>query len=431
MLENILFKMKKASYKLANVSTDIKNKALARIALNLERRAADIITQNEIDLHNAEKDKLAPPLLKRLKFDQQKIMDVVKGINDLISLEDPANKVLSKLLLDDGLILSKISVPIGVIGVIFESRPDALVQIAALCIKSGNCSILKGGIEAINTNKILTRIILDSISEVSDKFDNTIFLAESREDVTRMLKYNQYINLIIPRGSNEFVQYIQQNTSIPVLGHADGICHLYIDDKADINKAVEITVDSKTQYVAVCNALETLLVHQDIAATFLPRLQQALEGKVLLKGCEKTRQILSGIEIATEEDWKTEYLDYILSIKVIDSIETAIIHINQYGSGHTDAIVTNDENNKKIFKAQVDSAAVMVNCSTRFSDGYRFGFGAEVGISTNKIHARGPVGLDGLMIYKYILEGEGQLVNNYCGSNCRSFKHEKLPVNGK
>ena len=425
-IEKTLIKMKKASILLANASTEMKNLALKKIAENLKKNSAYIIKQNEIDLENADKMNLSAPLLKRLKLDEKKVTSVIKGIDSLIRLEDPVNKIQSKMLLDDGLILTKISVPIGVIGVIFESRPDALIQISTLCIKSGNCAILKGGSEAIKTNKILTQIIVDSISEVDQLFLNTISLIETREDVSKILKYDKYINLIIPRGSNQFVQYIQNNSSIPVLGHADGICHLYIDRAINTENAIKITVDSKTQYVAVCNALETLLVHKDIAKEFLPKLQKEMNIKnVVLKGDKKTKEIIPDINDATDEDWKTEYLDLILSIKVVDNIDEAINHINTFGSGHTDGIVTNIKNNADKFKSLVDSASVIINCSIRFSDGYRYGMGAEVGISTNKIHARGPVGLEGLMIYKFILEGNGQIVQDYSNGE-KKFKHKKL-----
>ncbi|OHD15126.1 MAG: glutamate-5-semialdehyde dehydrogenase [Spirochaetes bacterium GWD1_27_9] len=425
-LENILSMMKKASTILANTSTDLRNSALLRIANNLQRKSTDIFEANNLDLMIAEKENLASPLLKRLKLDTDKLNTVIDGINSLIKLPDPINTVLAKTLLDDNLILTKITVPIGVIGVIFESRPDALIQIATLCLKSGNCAILKGGREALNTNKILTQIIVDSILEVSSDFNNTIYLIETREDVAKILQYSKYINLIIPRGSNEFVQYIQKNSAIPVLGHADGICHLFVDSNTDVDLAVKLTVDSKTQYVAVCNALETLLVHKDIAKIFLPVLKKEMDKKnTKLKGDKQTKEILPDIEDATEEDWKTEYLDYILSIKVVNDVYEAIDHINKYGSGHTDSIVTKNKENAAKFQALVDSASVLVNCSTRFSDGYRYGFGAEVGISTGKIHSRGPVGLDGLIIYKYLVEGDGQIVDDY-SKGIKKFKHHRL-----
>ena len=331
-----------------------------------------------MDIENGKKNKLEAPLQMRLKFDEKKINAVVAGIDALIKFEDPINKVLSKTLLDDELVLTKVSVPIGVIGIIFESRPDALVQISTLCLKSGNCAILKGGTEAINTNRILAKIINDSIVETDSLFKDTIYLIETREQVSDILKFDKYINLIIPRGSNEFVKFIQENSNIPVLGHAEGLCHLYVDRDADIEKAVKIAIDSKTQYVAVCNAVETLLVHKDIAKEFLPRLKEEMDKKkVKLKGDEKVRKILTDIKAASEEDWKTEYLDYILSVKTVKDIDEAILHINTYGSKHTDSIVTKNIENAEKFGRLVDSASVMINCSTRFADGYVYGMGSR------------------------------------------------------
>lgn len=415
---------KTASIKLAAVDTNAKNKALAEIAKALRENSAQIIAANQKDLDKAEKDNIAAPLLKRLRFDEKKIADVISGIESLIKLEDPVGKTISATELDDGLELYKVSCPIGVIGVVFESRPDALVQISTLCLKSGNSVLLKGGSEAAKTNKALA----DVISEVTIKADlpqGWIQLLETREDVAAMLSEDKSIDLIIPRGSNEFVRHIMSNTNIPVLGHADGICHVYIDRDADIDKAVKIAVDSKCQYVAVCNAAETLLVDTDIAADFLPKFESALKDKnVQLKGCEKTRSVINAME-ATEQDWATEYLDYILSIKVVSDIDDAIDHINKYGSGHTDSIVTENSEAAKTFMNLVDSGNVFVNCSTRFSDGFRYGLGAEVGISTNKIHARGPVGLEGLLIYKWKLIGNGQTVDDYATGN-KTFTHKKI-----
>lgn len=427
MIENILKDMKKSSTITATLSEDLKNRALKEIALTLDKNRAIIIEANNKDIKNGEDSNLAGPILKRLKFDNEKIETVLSGIYGLIKLPDPVNKKLSTLLLDDGLVLNKVTVPIGVIGVIFESRPDALVQIACLCIKSGNCAILKGGSEASHTNRVLADLIIETLEKVDAAFRNTVYLIESREAVAQILTFNKYINLIIPRGSNEFVQYIQKNSTIPVLGHADGICHVYIDSFADLDTAVKVTVDSKTQYVSVCNAAETLLVHNDIAKKALPVIVSALKAKgVLVKGCERSRQIVDGLDAASEEDWGTEYLDYIISVKIVDTIEEAVNHINLYGSSHTDCIITENEDSKNYFKAFVDTASVMINCSTRFADGFRYGMGAEVGVSTNKIHARGPVGLEGLIIYKYILEGHSHIVADYTGENAKQFKHTKL-----
>ena len=412
---------KKASIDLAACSSDVKNAALKAIADTLVARKDDIIKANQEDIERSQKENLSMPLLKRLKFDEVKIDEVVKGIHSLINLKDPVGETLWSSELDEGLDLYRISCPIGVIGIIFESRPDALVQISTLCLKSGNAALLKGGREASKTNKILTEIIKEATSKVGIP-EGWIHLLETREDVTAMLKLDQYIDLLIPRGSNEFVQYIMNNSTIPVMGHADGICHCYVDQFADLDMACDIVLDSKTQYVAVCNATETLLVHEKVAKAFLPMLKKTMDdNKVTLIGCSKTKEIID-VLLASEEDWETEYLDYILSIRVVADLKDAIVHINTYGSGHTDAIITANQENAKKFMELVDTANAFWNCSTRFSDGFRYGFGAEVGISTNKLHARGPVGLDGLLIYKYKLIGNGQKVADYANKT-KTFKH--------
>ncbi len=411
---------------LSAVKTDVKNAALAQIAEALKSRSDEIIAANEKDLRAAEKSKLARPLLKRLKFDAGKIADVCAGIESLIKLDDPVGKTLTATELDEGLNLYKVSCPIGLIGVVFESRPDALVQISTLCLKSGNAVLLKGGSEAVNTNKILAEVIAEATGSAGIPV-GWIQLLETRQDVAEMLALDDYIDLVIPRGSNEFVHYIMESTNIPVLGHAEGICHVYVDGDADINMAEKIVVDSKCQYVAVCNAAETLLVDSAIAEKFLPKIKHALEkNEVAIRGCEKTRAIID-VREATADDWRTEYLDLVISIKVVNGLNEAIEHINTYGSHHTDAIVTNDKQKAETFLNLVDSADVFWNCSTRFSDGYRYGLGAEVGISTNKIHARGPVGLEGLVIYKWKLLGTGQIVADYAEGR-RRFAHKKLKL---
>ncbi|MFO8101502.1 MAG: glutamate-5-semialdehyde dehydrogenase [Dehalococcoidia bacterium] len=416
---------RQASIPMAVVSIDIKNKALERVAEELERRRADIIAANRADMEKAESENLAAPLLKRLKFEEDKINEVCEGLKSLIGLPDPVGITLSAMELDEGLELYQVSCPIGVVGIVFESRPDALVQISSLCLKSGNAVLMKGGSEAASTNRILTDIINQASVEAGMPA-GWLALLEARSDVAEMLGLDEYIDLVIPRGSNEFVRHIMQNTNIPVLGHADGICHVYVDREAEIEMAVRVTVDSKTQYVAVCNAVETLLVHQDIAAVFLPQVKEALEEKgVELRGCERTAQVID-VQAATEEDWSTEYLDLILSIKIVDSLDEAIEHINRYGSGHTDVIVTSEKARGIRFMDYVDSAGVFMNCSSRFSDGFRYGLGAEVGISTNKIHARGPVGLEGMVIYKWRLVGSGQTVAEYSGEGGKTFTHRHL-----
>ena len=415
---------KQASIKLAAAPTDLKNQALREIARALEARQEEIVQANAADVARSQAENLAAPLLKRLNFDQSKIAEVISGINSLIQLPDPVGVTMAATELDQGLVLYQVNCPIGVIGVIFESRPDALVQISTLGLKSGNAVLLKGGSEAKNTNKILAEIIREA-TEKAGIPTGWIQLLETRDDVREMLKMDQYIDLIIPRGSNEFVRYIMDNSRIAVLGHADGICHCYVDAGADLKLALDIVIDAKTQYVAVCNATETLLVHQDVAPQYLPLLKEEMDRrKVELVGCAETRKIIE-VGPAAEEDWKTEYLDYKLSIKVVNHIQEAIEHINTYGSGHTDAIISNSKENVETFMNLVDSGNVFWNCSTRFSDGFRYGLGAEVGISTSKIHARGPVGLEGLVIYKYKLVGQGQVVADYASKN-KTFKHIKL-----
>ena len=416
---------KSAAIQLAAVSSEVKNRALARIAQALEAAAADIVAANQADLSRAGREQLAPPLLKRLRFDEAKIQEACTGLKSMIALADPVGITQSAMELDEGLELFRVSCPIGVIGVIFESRPDALVQISALCLKSGNGVLLKGGSEAAETNRILADIIAGA-SAAAGIPEGWLGLLETRDDVADMLNLDESIDLIIPRGSNAFVKHIMDNTHIPVLGHADGICHVYIDKAAASDMAVRIVVDSKTQYVAVCNAAETVLVHQAAAAAVLPGLKEALEAKgVELRGCDVTRQFID-IRPAAEADWHTEYLDLILSIKVVPDMASALNHINAYGSGHTDVIVTSDKVRAVRFMNLADTADVFWNCSSRFADGFRFGLGAEVGISTNKIHARGPVGLEGLVIYQWRLMGDGHIVADYSGPEARTFTHKRL-----
>ncbi len=417
---------KRAAILMAALSTQTKDCALQQVAKVLKENTGLIITENKKDLDQAHADNLEAPLLKRLKFDQAKIEDVCDGIQSLVLLDDPVGKTLNAIELDKGLELYKVSRPIGVIGVIFESRPDALVQIATLCLKSGNAVLLKGGSEAVYTNRILACLIHDAGIKAGLP-QGWLALIETRSDVTQMLTLDGLIDLIIPRGSNEFVRYIMDNTVIPVLGHADGICHVYIDRLADLKMAVDVCVDSKCQYVAVCNAAETILVHDAVAKNLLPQLKTELEKQsVKILGCDKTRSVID-VLTATKEDWKTEYLDYIVSIKVVTSLDDGLDHINQYGSGHTDVIVTSDKKRALYFMDHADTADTFWNCSSRFSDGFRFGLGAEVGVSTSKIHARGPVGLEGLMIYQWRLMGNGHMVADYSGDKAKSFTHK--PIN--
>ena len=423
-IQELASEVKSAQVFLGAISLSIRNKALENVAKEIKIRKDEIVEANRLDIEKAESEKVSAPLLKRLKFDNTKITEVCSGIESLIGLSDPVGKTILARELDKDLELYQVSCPIGVIGMIFESRPDALVQIATLCLKSGNGVILKGGSEASLTNRVLTEVIRNA-SAAAGIPAGWIQLAETRQDVNKMLEMEDKIDLLIPRGSNSFVKYIMQNTTIPVMGHADGICHLFVDEAADLSMAVELTDDSKTQYVAVCNALETLLVDRSTASEFLPMMKERLESKnVELRGCDITRQYID-VKSAVEDDWSTEYLDYILSVKVVESLDGAIEHINKYGSGHTDVIVTEEAGTAEKFMNLIDSADVFWNCSTRFSDGFRYGLGAEVGVSTNKIHARGPVGLEGLVIYKWRLKGSGHKVADY-SSGASSFTHKIL-----
>ena len=404
--------IKEDSFKMASLPGSVRDNALLEIIGALRQNSAAIFSANADDLSTAEAGNLPEPIKSRLKFDEHKMDETLGGIADLVKLPDPLFQKVFERELDAGLTLSRVTCPIGVVGVIFESRPDALIQISSLCVKSGNCCILKGGSEAAATN----RVLFDTIKNAGVKAglpENFAALAGSRADVNGLLKCHESIDLIIPRGSNSFVQYIMEKSKIPVMGHADGICHIYVDKDADIMKAIPVIEDAKTQYVAVCNAVETLLVHREIAGCLLPALKERLdEKKVVLKGCPDTREIIDCGD-ATDEDFRTEYLDYILSVKLVDSLAEAVSHINAYGSHHTDCIITENEKTAGEFMESVDSAGVYQNCSTRFADGFRYGFGAEVGVSTGKLHARGPVGLEGLVSYKYKLHGDGHIVADY------------------
>lgn len=430
-LENIAKGAKKSSYKLASLTENIKNKALEAIAKALEEKKEEIITANKKDLAEAQKlidtGKMSSAVYGRLKFDENKLHDVINGIYDVIELPDPINKTLLATELDKELELYKISCPIGVIGVIFEARPDVIPQIVSLAIKSANAVILKGGSEASNTNTALIYVINDALEKIDEFPYGAINLIQTREDVKELLQMDEYVDLIIPRGGNSLVKFVKENTKIPVLGHADGICHIYIEESADIDMAINLCIDAKTQYPSACNAVETILINKAVSDSFIKKLLEALQTEgVSIKGCDKIQNIGKNIEPATEEDWKTEYSEKIVSIKISNDIIEAIDHINHYGSGHTDCIITKDKHQAKIFMDLVDSAGVYHNVSTRFADGFRYGFGAEVGISTNKTHARGPVGLDGLTIYKYKLFGNGQQVSTYTGLNAKKFTHKKL-----
>ena len=410
----IATKAKNASKKVATLSTEIKNKALLNIANNLKANQDKIFEANKMDLDLAkplvESEKLSQSVFNRLKLDENKMRDMIQGIIDISNLEDPIGKTLLKRQLDDGLILTKISCPIGVVGIVFEARPDVISQISSLAIKSSNAVILKGGKESINTNKAIMNVIQEALAKTEDFPENVLTQVFTRDDVKNMLSMDKYIDLIIPRGGNSLVQFIKENTKIPVLGHADGICHIFVDASADLEKAKRVIIDAKTQYPSACNSVETILIHKDFK--YETELLKALED--------------ADIElVATPESWHKEYSDKVLSYKFVSSLEEAIEHINEFSSGHTESILTEDENNAKIFMNAVDSAGVYHNVSTRFADGFRYGFGAEVGISTNKTHARGPVGLEGLTIYKYNLEGNGDIVKDYV-EGVKKFNHKDI-----
>lgn len=410
---------------LAVLSAEEKNQGIEAIAQALEAAAPEILAANLADCQAAKADGIAKALYNRLKLDETKLTAAIEGVRDVARLSDPVGKVQIERELAEELVLKRLTCPLGVLGIIFEARPDALIQITSLAIKSGNGVILKGGKEATRSCQTLVKVIHQALAETAVE-PTVVSLLTTREEIAELLQLEEYIDLIIPRGSNSFVRYVQENTRIPVLGHADGICHLYIDRVADLKKAVEITVDAKTQYPAACNAIETLLVHSEIAPSFLPLAAAALEKRqVKLRGDETTCQVLK-VEAATEEDWSTEYSDLILSIKVVDSLEEAVEHINTYGSRHTDAIVSENQATADTFLSQVDAANIFHNCSTRFSDGFRYGFGAEVGISTQKLPPRGPVGLEGLVTYKYQVSGKGHIVANYTGKEAKPFTHRDL-----
>ena len=423
---NIAINARKSARILSVSPLEQRNKALLEIANSIDKYKRKILKANQIDVQSAEKSKLNRVLLSRLKLNEEKITDMLNGINIVANLDDIIGKTLRTTELDTGLELYQITCSVGVIGIIFESRADALVQIASLCIKSGNSVIMKGGSEAKNSNKFLVKIIRESLSSVGLPADS-VQLIETRADVKEMLKLDKYIDVIVPRGSYELVKFIKAHTRIPVIAHDEGICHVYIDKSADIDNAINICYDAKCQYPAVCNAMETLLVHKDVAERFLPLIAKRYENSMVrLLGDNETRKILRNIGRATEKDWRTEYNDLILSIKIVKDVDSAIEHINNYGSKHTDAIVTKDDAVAYKFINEVDSSSVMRNCSTRFSDGYRYGKGAELGISTSKLPPRGPVGLEGLVTYKYVLIGNGHVVADYTGKNPSAFLHRRL-----
>lgn len=413
-----------AGRQFAAIDGTTRTNALRAIADAIDAEGATLQRANDDDLSRAVD--LAAPLRKRLRFDAPKRSEVVASVRAVAELPDPVGRTLERRELDSDLTLERVAAPIGVIAMVFESRPDALVQIASLAARSGNALLLKGGSEASSTNRALAQVIVRASIDAGLPA-GWLQLLETREEVGALLACDRDVDLVIPRGSNEFVRAVMEGTRIPVLGHADGICHLYVDRAADARIAVDLAVDAKTQYVAVCNAIETLLVHRD-ASGQLPEIIAALRDKgVEVRGCERTRAVVADVVPAVESDWATEYLDLIISIRVVDSLDDAIDHINRWGSGHTDAIVTEDTAAADAFIARVDSASVMWNASTRFADGFRYGLGAEVGIATGRIHARGPVGVEGLLTYRWVVRGVGQRVAPYADGT-RHFTHRDLPV---
>ena len=426
-LEKELLQMKSASPSMAASTLSMRNQTLLALADSLRSHAEEIFAANREDLAAAQRDKLSPALQSRLKFDEQKLLSSISSLESLSALPDPTGRFLLKRELDKGLVLTKVTVPIGVIGIIFEARPDAMIQVASLCIKSGNCAVLKGGKESLHTNRLLFSLIYDCALKC-DLPPACLLHATEHAQITELLSFDHLVDLLIPRGSNAFVRYIMDHTNIPVMGHAGGVCHIYVDRDADTESALPIILDAKTQYPAACNAVETLLIHRDLASTFLPAVTQLLRTSgVQIRGTREVMELLAGTDIMEDADFTTEYNDRILSIKLVSGVEEAVLHINTYGSHHTDTILTENDKTAEYFLQRVDSAGVYRNCSTRFADGYRYGFGAEVGIATGKLHARGPVGLDGLVTYKYRLIGEGQTVTEYASGE-KQFHHRDLPV---
>ena len=419
-------KTRSAARGLSLTPIETRNSALEAIAESLAMQADAIVKANEADCIAAQADQIGSALYARLKLDRIKLDGAIVGVRDVKKLADPIGNVQIHRELDTGLVMKRLTCPLGVVGVIFEARPDAVMQISSLAIKSGNGVILKCGREAVQTCVALVSAIHAGLVAVGLD-PNVVQLLTTREETMALLKLDQYVDLIIPRGSNSFVQFVQNNTRIPVLGHADGICHFYVDSDADITKTIPIVIDSKTQYPAACNAIETLLVHRSIASKFLPTLAAELTAKhVEIRGDAETCGIVPGITLATEDDWSTEYGELILSIRIVDDLDNAIDHITTYGSRHTEAIATENALTAQTFMNQVDAAGVYHNCSTRFADGFRYGFGAEVGISTQKMPPRGPVGLEGLVTYKYQIVGDGQIAATYTGENAKSFTHRDL-----
>ena len=423
---------------LANLENLHKNNVLHELAQALRENSAEILAENARDMAEAQKmlecGELSTSACNRVLLNEEKIEQMAQNCESVAALPDPAGKIIQATRLDEGLDLYRVSCPIGVILVIFESRPDVVIQISALALKSGNAVILKGGKEAQNSNRVLAKLIRNTLAKNDTVPENAVSLVESRDEVSQLVKMSSELDLIIPRGSYELVRNIQKNSQVPVLGHADGLCHVYLDQSADETKSIEVALDAKLDYPAVCNAAETLLVHQKYPVEWLVEiLRKMQEAGVELRVCQQTQKRLEKftelkLKTAVEEDWTTEYIDLIISVKSVNSAEEAVRHINRFGSRHTDTIVTENSELAEWFMNTVDAAGVFWNASTRFADGFRYGFGAEVGVSTGKTHSRGPVGLEGLVIYKYKLYGNGQGAGQY-GQGKREFLHEEIQYN--
>ena len=416
-----------AALELSNVSEEDRNSLLRGIARSIEGKEDEILDANARDVEEAEgmleRGEYTQALVDRLKLDEAKVASIAEMVRGVAEQDDPVGKTLTARELDEGMNLYKVSVPIGVVGSVFESRPDALPQIASLCLKSGNTAVLKGGSEAEGSNRVLFDAVREATAESDAVPDGWLQLIESREDVETLLGMDEYVDLLMPRGSTAFVRHVQDNTKIPVLGHTEGVCHVYVDEDADSEKAEDVAYDAKVDYPAACNAVETVLVHEDIADGFLPRIAERYDdANVEVRGDEATREVIDAEE-ATDDDWTTEYGDLMVAVRIVGSVAEAVGHINTYGSKHTDCIVTEDGERARRFMENVDSASVFHNVSTRFSDGFRYGLGAEVGISTGKTHARGPVGVEGLTTYKWYIEGDGHVVGEYRGEGARDFTH--------
>ena len=428
----IASRARSASRFLAKLSNESRNDALTAIAKAIEDARERIVDANETDCRAAEAavaaGKMSGVLLQRLRVGERGVSEMAARVRDVARLPDPLGRRLAVTELDDGLVLYKESCPLGVIALVFEARPGVIPEVGSLALKSGNAVILKGGAEAAHTNEVLVSLWRECLSKFPSVPEDSIQLLRTRADVMELLTLHRDVDVVIPRGSREFVAYVAQHSHIPVLGHGEGICHVHVDRAADIDKAIKVTLDSKTQNPAVCNAVETLLVHQEVAGEFLPKMFSKLrEAGVEVRGCPRTMALLATTEVvpAVEKDWETEYCDLILSVKIVAVLEEAISHIERYGSHHTETIITEDREAAKRFMDEVDSAGVFLNASTRFCDGFRFGLGAEVGISNSKLHARGPMGLEGLTTYKYKLFGDGHTVDEY-SKGLRQFKHRSL-----